>query len=362
METIYNSEKCNGIFRLFPLDLSTSVAEMAGTLTLRKLRNLARVMNELRKLQKKENFDTYYLTIAQSTYGSLRDVLLLRQIYRKGRLDTRVVIHLHGGGFKAHYAAASGPLKMLLRKYIGRVDCAIVLSPCLADQFDGLVDRDRISIIPNCVDDACCLSEETVAGKCNAVAGAETINVVYLSNFVVEKGYQDLLDAACLLKGLKLRFLFAGEHKSEKMRNAFERQIVENGLQNMVHYLGIVSGKEKLDLLWKGHIFVLPTYYPNEGQPISILEAMAAGMAPVVTRQAGIVDIIREGENGLFVRKKAPREIADAIKRLYEDRELLAKIGSANYLEVSRKYRESQYVDAIIRALDPDMTRGNNEA
>ena len=45
----------------------------------------------------------------------------------------------------------------------------------------------------------------------------------------------------------------------------------------------------------------MPTRYPNEGQPISILEAMGNGMFIITTDHAGIPDIVKDGVNGIVI-------------------------------------------------------------
>ena len=58
---------------------------------------------------------------------------------------------------------------------------------------------------------------------------------------------------------------------------------------------------QKKELLKKCYIFALPTRYPNEGQPISILEAMGNGMFIITTDHAGIPDIVKDGVNGIVI-------------------------------------------------------------
>ncbi len=50
--------------------------------------------------------------------------------------------------------------------------------------------------------------------------------------------------------------------------------------------------------------FALPTRYPNEGQPISILEAMGNGMFIITTDHAGIPDITVGTENGIVLKNQ----------------------------------------------------------
>lgn len=55
----------------------------------------------------------------------------------------------------------------------------------------------------------------------------------------------------------------------------------------------------KLDLFVESHVFVLPTYYLFEGQPIGIIEAYAAGCVVVTTRHSNICDIFSGSINGI---------------------------------------------------------------
>lgn len=60
-------------------------------------------------------------------------------------------------------------------------------------------------------------------------------------------------------------------------RELFKSLVRERGLGANICYRGVVSGAEKLRALEWAHFFVLPTHYDNEGQPLSIIEAMAQG-------------------------------------------------------------------------------------
>lgn len=65
-----------------------------------------------------------------------------------------------------------------------------------------------------------------------------------------------------------------------------------------------MGGEQKRELLKKCYLFALPTRYPNEGQPISILEAMGNGMFIITTDHAGIPDIVEDGVNGIVMKNK----------------------------------------------------------
>jgi len=74
----------------------------------------------------------------------------------------------------------------------------------------------------------------------------------------------------------------------------------------------------------RNYIFCLPTYYPNEGQPISILEAMANGCAIVTTDHGGIKDVVTK-ENGIFVGKSNPCDLKNALQSKNLEATMIAK-------------------------------------
>ena len=85
-------------------------------------------------------------------------------------------------------------------------------------------------------------------------------------------------------------------------------------MEDYVTYHGIVGGEKKKNLLKECYIFALPTRYPNEGQPISILEAMGNGMFIITTDHAGIPDIVGE-EDGIILKSNAkPADVSDIIQ------------------------------------------------
>ncbi len=75
-------------------------------------------------------------------------------------------------------------------------------------------------------------------------------------------------------------------------------------------------GDGRRDYLREAHVFCLPSYYPFEGQPVSILEAYASGCVVVTTDQGGIRDVFREGENGLWVAKASVDDLVVKLRHL----------------------------------------------
>ena len=102
-------------------------------------------------------------------------------------------------------------------------------------------------------------------------------------------------------------------------------------------------------------IFVLPSYL--EGQPLAVLEAMAAGLAVVATNVGANPDVIRDGVDGLLVEPGDVGGLADALTRLLTDPPLRSQLGAAARARVEERHdlrrlgqeMEAVYHEALVR-------------
>jgi glycosyltransferase involved in cell wall biosynthesis len=105
--------------------------------------------------------------------------------------------------------------------------------------------------------------------------------------------------------------------------------------------LGVVQGEDKARALAEADIFVLPSKYPLEGQPLAILEAMAEGLPVVATPRAAIPDMVVDGVTGFLVPEGDIKALASNLSRLIEDADLRERMGRAGReLYLSRFTRE----------------------
>lgn len=293
----------------------------------------------------KSEADLYYFTISQTEIGNFRDLFILKLLEKLGK---NCLIHLHGGYYrhlvdnemfswqrKSNYKA--------MKKLVG----AVVLGPSLRYIFQDMVPEKKIFSVANCVDDEFLISDKEFEDKIDNINKTRVKHVLFLSNFIKSKGYFEVLKMAKIEKNSidsgniqKLHFDFAGKFFSENDKKEFLQYIRNNQLHDIVTYHGIVTGLEKRELLKKSIFFVLPTNYPKEGQPISILEAMGNGNTIITTKHAGIPDIIKDKENGLFVSHVLPNDINDIINDLP-----LSEIAAKNRSIVLSKFTEKTYIN-----------------
>jgi glycosyltransferase involved in cell wall biosynthesis len=163
--------------------------------------------------------------------------------------------------------------------------------------------------------------------------------ILFLSRFVAEKGVYELLEAfveiAASFSDAKL--VLAGDGPE---REKIIKFIEAHQLSDRIGLPGYIRGKDKVRILWKSDVFVFPTYY-GEGCPVSLLEAMAAGLPVITTSVGGIPDIIANGQNGILLDQVTPKAIATAIKHLFQDESLSSQMGSNNRTQAWSNYEAS---------------------
>jgi glycosyltransferase involved in cell wall biosynthesis len=267
--------------------------------------------------------DLIYMPVATTTLGFLRDCLFLASARLFGR---RLVIQLHGGGLDSLYAEANSALRWLMRFCLGHVTRAIVLGECFRQDFDGLLPLQRIRVVPVGIAPGIWEAAKKVAG--GRKAGRK--QVLYLGMLVESKGFWDLIRAVpyVLQETKDIEFRFVGDTSLPEAQAAKE-WVQEHSLDDFVKFLGPKWGDEKTQVLLEADIFAFPTWYPLEGQPAVVLEAMAAGLPIITTRHATIPDMLGE-EGAFYVKQRDPKDIAEKLCLLLRSEDVRRKMGLTN--------------------------------
>jgi glycosyltransferase involved in cell wall biosynthesis len=124
-------------------------------------------------------------------------------------------------------------------------------------------------------------------------------------------------------------------------------RIAELKLQPRVELAGARFGVDKQALLSQAHVFVLPSY--GEGLPYALLEAMAAGIAPVVSAVGAVPDVVGYGEHGLLVAPRSIDQLVYALARLHDDRGLLARLGAAARARIEERFGLERFACSFAR-------------
>jgi glycosyltransferase involved in cell wall biosynthesis len=240
------------------------------------------------------------------------------------------LVHLHGSGYDAYYRSAPPLLQYLIRFTFVRAKLVVVLGE-LWRQFavsDLGVAEANVRIVYNGVPD-------------HGVSSYTTRNAIKITSLGLvgtRKGTDVLLQALALLPTrIAWRCIIGGNGKL----SFYAQMSSELGIQDRVEFLGWIDGARVVSLLHETDIFVLASRFEN--QPLTILEAMAAGVPVISTRIGAIPEQIRDGISGILVEPGDAEALRDALMHLIENQEERIAMGRAG----RKRYQESFSVRAF---------------
>jgi len=200
-------------------------------------------------------------------------------------------------------------------------------------------------VVWNCIPTDLYASPETPRAVWRAKQGfsEEDILLVCVARFAAQKNHALLINA--FAKGPashpKAHLVLAGEGV---LRAQSQQRVNELGLTNRVHFLGL--RRDIPDVLGAADIFVLSSDY--EGNPLSVIEAMAAGLPIVSTAAGGVPELLQSGKEGFIAQPGHGDQISEAMMTLLNDGNLRRTMGAA----ASARAKEKFDVSAMVRAYE----------
>jgi glycosyltransferase involved in cell wall biosynthesis len=331
-----NLAKYSDSYTITSINMSYHRLERLGSFSFAKVIFYSKLYKNLFQIF---NADILYITPGLTFFGVLKYAPFVYIAKMQGK---EIITHIHGNYLHLEYQNASSWKKLVMRAILSQTDKGIVLSKSLICNMTPFIDKKNIYILENFVEDPVFPEKEEVK-----IFHTDYLRILYLSNLIPEKGIFDLLKALLILqeKNIKFTAQIAGaiddDHKT-KLREMLDK------LSAHVHYLGIVRGHAKKRALMESNIFVFPTYYRMEGQPIAILEAMATGNVILTTRHAGIPDIFNENENGYYINKKDPQNIAQTLIAISDNLANQKHIMLHNQKIAAEKYTVENFIENFI--------------
>lgn len=157
--------------------------------------------------------------------------------------------------------------------------------------------------------------------------GSAPVTVGFIASWLERKGTATLLRAAELLyqRGVRLRWLLAGTGRDAATIR--DRWLPE--LQDSLEIIPHFPAAAELAILARCDLVVLPSFF--EGQPLSLLQAMAAGCCCISTDCCGQRDVIQHGENGLLFPVGQAERLADLIDTCAHDADLRSRLGAGGW-------------------------------
>jgi glycosyltransferase involved in cell wall biosynthesis len=282
----------------------------------------------------KRGIQVVYFTPGQTFFGLLKYAPFMLVCILK---NIPYIIHVHGNYLGKEYRLLIGIKKKIFGYLISNAAAGIVLSDSLKANLTDLLPLKDIYVVENFV--------ENTLFQNNIQKNKDKLRILYLSNLMEEKGILQLLGACEKIKseGINFELKLAGNIES-----SIEQQVKKViGKIPEINYVGVVSGDAKKQLFLDANIFALPTYYTMEGQPISLLEGMATGNIILTTNHAGITDIVHP-ENGVFVEKKSVESIAESLRNIYGNLDMVDNISRTNIKYCLKNFTEAIFTQKII--------------
>ena len=237
----------------------------------------------------------------------------------------RVVYQVHGGVPPQTFFAGA-LLKAFLRLTLKWPDVLVVLGTPQLEAYRAFVPGANIAAIPNGID--------LKTGQSRRDSGS-ALRLIYVGRLAPGKGLAEALAAlaAARAAGVAARLVIAGSGPEEPLLRSLTQSLA---LGTAVSFAGAAYGERKARLLSEADVLLLPSH--DEGLPYALLEAMAAGVVPVVTPVGAMPDVVHAGVHGVLVPVGDAAAIGAAIGELARNRELLARMGAACRERIAAHY------------------------
>jgi glycosyltransferase involved in cell wall biosynthesis len=267
-----------------------------------------------------------------------------------GRLTgTPVHLGIIGADLDSHAAAWYGAVPRALFR---RFDAVSVPGTAHVERLAAAgVDRERIAVLTNTVD--------AVTYRPPADDGERDVDFLWIGRFSDEKRPALFVEALARLRarGVEYTALMLGDGDRLDATRALAAEL---GVADAVEFTGWVD--DPLAYYHRTRAYVLTSR--REGVPLTLLEAMATGVVPVVPPVGSVPDVVADGRNGFVVDRPTPARLADALEAVLADDERRRKLADA-----ATAVRETHSYDAaredwrrildIMGAVDGKETRGD---
>jgi glycosyltransferase involved in cell wall biosynthesis len=194
----------------------------------------------------------------------------------------------------------------------------------------------------------------TMAGD-GAASKMGPLRILYVGILTARKGVLDLLIASDRLdaRGLVHEVVLVGGSPDEGAASAEEVVVAAGAREERVRMSGPKSLAEMPVVYRDADVFCLPSWW--EAMPLSLLEAMAAGLPVVVTDVGDVNRIVDHGVNGLVVPPRDPDALVTALADLLGDAGRRRRLGREGRNAVAARWNAERTIDRIA-----EMYRGAN--
>ncbi|MDP4276043.1 MAG: glycosyltransferase family 4 protein [Bacteroidota bacterium] len=297
-------------FEITSIDAMPRFGNKMGYSNLRRiltgLWDLIILAHQVRTILKGQRFDIMHTTTSGS-FGSLRDYVLCRICKRKG---TKCILHCRYGAIPT-IIECGGFNKWSLLLTMKQYDNIWILDRKTEEILKSIPSlNQKIYLIPNGIDVP--REYDNSPKKFN--------NVAFIGNLIPTKGIFELIEAFISMQNKDVTLFIVGGGSPKTERRIAE--ILDQYKDKNIQIIGPLPNPMAVEFLKSMDILALPTYFPSEAFPISILEAMSLGKLVISTYRAAIPDMLTDADGskcGLLVGEKNASAIREAIEFCIEN-------------------------------------------
>lgn len=285
------------------VNVSPSISRVGGwseTILVRTISGLtamSRILKDLKKILVKEHYDVLHTTTS-GNLGSLRDFYVAKLCKEYG---LKSIMHCRYGCITEDIQS-KGIVGWLLRKAMKEFDQIWVLDYRSYNTLKGINNlKDKVYLTPNSID---VIEEVNPAPK-------EYKRVAFVGNLYPMKGLYELVEAC---KCIDVRLDIIGPGADGVV--AHVKKLAGDKLNKSIFIHGKLPNPEAVRFMQNVDIVALPTYYPWEAFPISIIEAMSLTKMVISCPRAAVKDILTDLDGklcGMLVAPKSAETIVEAI-------------------------------------------------
>lgn len=299
----------------------------------------------------------YYSTMSTSVFGFVRDYFT---VYFAHILRCRIILHLHGGGFSDFYQNSNTILQSLICSNLKRVDHIIVLGELLKDQFYCAGDfiKQKLVVVPN----GLTIGINEPQGIPKVLPKNDPIKLLYLSSLMPSKGFFNVIQAMKILDSKypnRYNLNICGSFVTTSTESSIEvhdkdsllNYINNQNLGSTVRYYDQVNSQEKEWHFKNAHIFLLPTSYAWEGQPLSIIEAMAFSTPVISCYHKGIPELIQSNKSGLFVKPHSVSSIVEGVTKIISNKSGFKEMSVEARKRYEKYFKREVHVNRMIEVI-----------
>lgn len=280
-----------------------------------------------------DNIDIVHATTSGS-YGSYRDYLIGR-LCKKYAI--KCILHCHYGCITEDMQS-KGLVGHLLRKALKEYDQIWVLDVRSYSTLNNIPYlRGKIRLTPNSID-----VNENIDYNIKKFS-----RMAFIGNLIPSKGIYEVVEAATRCN-IRLDIVGPG---TEPVLTRIKR-LSRDKLNKSIFIHGRLANSEAVKFMKEVDIVVLPTYYPSEAFPISILEAMSLTKMVITCPRAAIPDMLKDHDGnlcGILVKPRSVIDIVSAVNWCQQHINEANKICQDAYRKVYSAYRKEVVYELYIK-------------